>query len=301
MKYVYLGAIIAILGTNGATEALASGVGLRQYQPAKAVSPVCYDCPTGECQSGAPCSGCKLRGFACVDGATPPPCTADGACTPNRATFGFNKTRWRRWPGDTDSAMPTPSDEATGDSLLTPFDTPEPEEEDQQAPPPIEDDPGFEEADELPPLEIDLPPLPEQRLDMPAARPLDDEPPALPFGAAPARSSMPSMASDSTLPALPTFDEPSRKSPVLRTTPVSLPNRHRKMNTPPALPEGFTQQDLPRMPLSQMAETPRLPEKLRRLPEMGRLPQMALKPSPRVDTSVRPATAIEPLLLQADR
>lgn len=306
MKYVHLFAIIAVLNACGAAEVSASGVGLRQYQPAKTVvTPVCYNCPTGECRSGTPCSGCRLKGFPGRDGATPPPCTADGSCTPNRATFGVHPTRWRRWPGDTDSTGPTLSEATEGDSLLTPFETPEPEEEDQHAPPPIEDDPGFEEADELPPLEIDLPPLPERQLDVPA-RPSGDEPPALPFGAAPSKSSMPSMVSEPASQDLPVFDEPTRepvrRSRGFRALPVSSPSKRHGVNAPPALPEGFTQQT-----------APRLPEALRRLPEMGRRPkmnrpsQMALSPSPRVapsqrvDRAVRPVTAIEPLLLRADR
>ncbi len=288
MKIVHLFAIIAISSSICVSESLASGVGLRQYQPAKMVTPVSYACPTGQCQSGARCSGCKLKGFACVDGATPSPCTADGGCTPNRATFGFNKTRWRRWPGDADTTGPTPADATAGDSLLTPFDTPSPEDEDQQAPPPIEDDPGVEEGDESPLLEIDLPPLPEHRFDVPAA-PAEDEPPALPFGSAPTRSSMPNMAEDRSLPELPAFEEQPKRSRGFRALPASLPSKspskRRDTNAPPALPEGFTQLDAGRT-----------------LASLRRLPKMTLRmPSPRVDTAVRPVAAIEPILLWPTR
>ena len=268
MKHTHLLAILGIL--IAAPGAFASGVGLTQPRPATVV-PVGYACPSGQCAAGAPC-GCGSLGGACLDGQTPPACSADGVCIPKRSTFGFYNTRWRRWPGDSDQTEPTPTEAIQGDELLRPFDTPAPEKEDQQAPPPIEDDPGntSAEEDDLPPLEIDLPPLPERRLfDAPAA-PEDEGPPPLPFGMKsidrPSMTWQPQDRGDEVrearrLPDLPTstprFIEPRRGS------------ADRNGVAPPPLPGGFT------------------------LHRRDALPSLNREPV-RVDAAVRPVSAVGP-------
>jgi hypothetical protein len=66
---------------------------------------------------------------------TPCPCSADGVCRPNRATWGYSRTRWRAWPGEEQlGQQPTPVDGTTAgegdDQPLPPFETPLPEQED---------------------------------------------------------------------------------------------------------------------------------------------------------------------------
>lgn len=187
-----LGAIVAA-ATMG-LDAQASGVGAAFYRPAPvAAKPMaqpaayCADCTS---QVGcSDCASCKRLGFACVDHATPAPCSAEGGCRPKRSTFGHYQVRWRRWPGDVDETGPAVGDDSEQeDTLMGPIDPPPATEEDQQAPPPIEDEVVSEQSsDGESQLEISLPPLPEVRpepaLPPRQAEPADpDGPPALPFG-----------------------------------------------------------------------------------------------------------------------
>ena len=71
-----------------------------------------------------------------IDRPTPPPCAADGICYPNTGEWGFYPGRWRRWPGH--ELMPTPVEPTPAERLgpdLSPYETPTPEKEDEQAPP----------------------------------------------------------------------------------------------------------------------------------------------------------------------
>ncbi len=69
---------------------------------------------------------------------TPRPCEAEGVCRPSRATWGWNQTRWRPWPGDQAGLQPsvtaTPAAEQEAESFQ-PFERPSPEEEDQRVKP----------------------------------------------------------------------------------------------------------------------------------------------------------------------
>lgn len=63
---------------------------------------------------------------------TPLPCAAEGVCLPNRATWGWNQTRWRPWPGDKAGLQPTQSitsAEEAQDKVFPPFEHPPAEEE----------------------------------------------------------------------------------------------------------------------------------------------------------------------------
>lgn len=234
-----------------ALEAAASGVGASIYVERPEAAP----CPNGGCAPVGSCATCQRLGFACVDHATPAPCTAEGGCYPARPTFGWNKTNWRRWPG-TDLGGPAPEPAGIRDELVPPFEEPAPEDEDVQAPAAIEDE-GDTSSDEgevsdrspvgtRPPAgarpaagsrpggEINLPSLPEPQLPRPGLRPNsrpgaqpagEDGPPALPFGfRAP------------TGPGGPGAWAPPQ--PPLGGIPASLPRPSNE--TPPPLPQGFT-------------------------------------------------------------
>ena len=192
--------MITLLGM-ATPEVNASSVGggiyvpVQQYQPASA-------CPTGQCRHGNTCGHCSLQGFACVDGATPPPCAASGTCRPKADTYGYYEQKWRTWPGEVGDSDPQPT--LADEEVIDP---PAPEKEDLQAPPAIEE--SVEAAIEasrpdVEPLDIQLPPLqrPEQDQGQPAPaerpapgnrpigrpgpidppRPGREAPPVLPFG-----------------------------------------------------------------------------------------------------------------------
>lgn len=207
------------------TPAHASSAGGALYRP-QPLSTTQHGCSTHGCGPGSLCQACDA--LRCVDPATPSPCSADGVCKPKTETFGFYQTRWRRWPTDIDAGKPTeaPSDE---DSLLGPIDPPLPTEEDQQAPPPIEDPVAEEEE---PSLEIELPatPLPtELPGQLPAAQPpAEDGPPLLPFGSVEPR--LPESA--------PRRQLPTAKVAGFAAKPSSRV-RHAGFDGPPALPESF--------------------------------------------------------------
>lgn len=182
--------VIAVLMT---AEVVASSVGGGIYVPVKAVRGS-SDCPTGNCRSGSTCGHCAKLGFACVDRATEAPCTAEGGCYPYRPTFGHYNQKWRTWPGEVDPTAQNQSPQDEG-SLLKPYDAPPAAEEDQQAPPPIEDsidESGDEIPSVIPSVEIELPPLPRTVPERPAPeqRPAPNfgqprpaaGPPAPPFG-----------------------------------------------------------------------------------------------------------------------
>ncbi len=236
----------ALVLSLAASEAFASGVGASIYVPGKARPAVQQtSCQTGACGPVAGCNGCQRLGFACVDHATVPPCTAEGGCYPNRPTFGYTKPRWRQWPG---AKYNTGAPEAAGPSEQLPaVDEPAPEEEDKQAPPPIEDvespsagdegadTPGFEE-EAAPGIEVTLPPLPEGPFSTPrpATQPFQNQapiqnnaPPALPFG----------FDSRGNAPAGENWTPPP--APFTKI-PANLPKPRVGDDAPPPLPSGFT-------------------------------------------------------------
>lgn len=264
-------ALAAMAGLT-ACEALASGVGASMYVPAPArAKPQVQQasCHTGTCGPVAHCNECQRLGFACVDHATPPPCTAEGACYPNRATFGYTPNRWRRWPG---AKYGGPSPTAAGPTGDVPdFEPPAPEEEDKQAPPSIEDaeSPSAEaegeggQFDAEPPgVEINLPPLPEGPLPTnPGAPRPQGGPPSLPFGFTPPREA----------PA-PAQDWRPAPTPV-SAVPTKLPKPAAGEDAPPPLPFGFTNASPERL--------------LRRLPNT--------RPAGRYDGAIRQASAQAPV------
>ena len=255
----------ALLAGPIAGDALASGVGASIYVPAPKRPAV----QQASCQTGA-CDGPQRLGFAGVDGATVPPCTAEGGCYPKRNTFGFYATRWRTWPGAKyGGPAPTAADPSEDVPVIDP---PTAEEEDQQAPPPIEDaespsaegEGGGQFDAEPPGAEINLPPLPEGPLPTTPkpARP-QGGPPALPFGFAPPTNS----------PGPGPQDWRPTPNPV-SAVPSRLPEpANAGADAPPPLPFGFTN-----------AAPERL---LRRLP--------ASRPTGRYDGAVRPVSAQSPI------
>jgi hypothetical protein len=73
-----------------------------------------------------------------LDRPTPPPCCVDGICTVHAAEFGYHPTRWRVWPGLSQAPLPTVQQPTIRNIPGIPaIETPKPEEEDRQAPPPI--------------------------------------------------------------------------------------------------------------------------------------------------------------------
>ncbi len=258
--------VIAVLST---AEVIASSVGGGIYVPIKAVR-TSDQCPTGNCRNGSTCGHCARLGFACVDGATEAPCTAEGGCYPKRPTFGHYEQKWRTWPGEVDPSGPTPTVSDEEESLLKAYDAPTAEEEDEQAPPPIEDsidESGAEIPSAIPSVEIELPPLPRSAPERPVPQqpapnfrqpntqpaggspnvrqPLQ-RPPAPPFGligpAAPSKSPASMLPSEfstvensaeSTNYASPAGYIPSAKESTMV--------KQRKTNSPPALPAGFAQ------------------------------------------------------------
>jgi hypothetical protein len=88
---------------------------------------------------GSVCCAWAVTPFP-IDHPTPPPCAADGTCYPNEGTWGWYQCRWRKWPGEElvptpAGVQPTPAEVQKGTDL-TPYETPTPEREDTQAPPP---------------------------------------------------------------------------------------------------------------------------------------------------------------------
>ncbi len=72
----------------------------------------------------------------CVENPTPPPCCADGHCYANPASFGYYKTRWRRWPMENLEPVPAGQVAPPQQPEVPSFETPPAEEEDRRAPPP---------------------------------------------------------------------------------------------------------------------------------------------------------------------
>ena len=76
---------------------------------------------------------------------TPPACAADGACYPRRATWGYYKQNWRRWPEEylppgapLNRLGPVPRVPDGLPPEIRSMEPPTPEREDQQAPEQIE-------------------------------------------------------------------------------------------------------------------------------------------------------------------
>lgn len=236
MKRTLATAAQLMLVTALAGQSLASGIGASIYVQ-RPVGPPVAGCPTGGCPPVASCNSCQRLGFACVDHATPAPCTAEGGCYPARATFGWNRTNWRRWPG-TEEGGPAPLPADASDALVPPFEEPAPEDEDQQAPPSLESEleAAADEGEPAPSgtaaprpaVEVELPPLPEPALPRPgrpAAPAGQDAPPALPFG-----FRGPAVA--------PRQDAWAPPAPPSVGMPASLPKPG--ADAPPPLPQGFT-------------------------------------------------------------
>lgn len=169
---------------------------------------------------------------ACTDCPTPPPCAADGACRPKRATWGYYQGAWSRWPSDYDQAeaderaiesvpgILVPEKEVEAEAAPAPPQSePEPPRPPQDAPP--EDNGGPLDLPSLPPLP-GLDGVPEPR-DPGAPAPGDDDPPP-------------------GLPPLPGFEGPPGIGPP--PTGGRAPGQTRRRgaplhDAPPALPASF--------------------------------------------------------------
>ncbi|QDU91667.1 hypothetical protein Pla175_50970 [Pirellulimonas nuda] len=180
------------------------------------------------------------------DRLTPPPCSAEGGCVPNRTDYGYYPGRWRRWPGDYDEAFPTPAGTAEESALPT-VEPIAPEVEDRQAPPPSEskeepetsDDAGSGGEMELPPLP-GLPGLPGMPGPGPGAGSGDapappsggsNPPPRLPFGPPAGFGNPPGASGGGT---------PAGGAPPAGGGGVGFPrqgSRDRSDDLPPALPQ----------------------------------------------------------------
>jgi hypothetical protein len=69
---------------------------------------------------------------------TPPPCSAEGACTPNRPSWGYSQTQWRLWPGTTIDSEGSQKQPSIGGVDIPPIQPPLPANEDLLAPPTVE-------------------------------------------------------------------------------------------------------------------------------------------------------------------
>lgn len=158
----------------------------------------------------------------CIDCPTPPPCSAEGGCYPNRRTFGYYKTSWNRWPGDYDEPASSPAER----TILDPTIIPKATEEDRAAPPPSEpkDDGPAASGPGEGARELDLPTLPP----IPGAQP------------APGNQQPPAADGPPGLPPLPGFGPPPGigAPPSTGVQPQGRPKRDAH-DMPPALPAGF--------------------------------------------------------------
>lgn len=96
---------------------------------------------------------------------TPLPCAAEGVCLPNRATWGWNQTRWRPWPGDKAGLQPTQSAisaEDTQGEVFPPFERPPAEAEGLRGSPSKKKE--STESESTAPAEEALPELPDSEL-----------------------------------------------------------------------------------------------------------------------------------------
>lgn len=143
---------------------------------------------------------------------TPPspcPCTVDGGCYPKPITWGHYGTRWRTWPGVDFSAADA---KQPGTSVLGPWQAPEPEKEEQHAPPSLESEkPKEAETEERPP--IDTPPLNLPTLPFPTTPPTTTPPTAPPQNG----------TTPSQPPSLPPFLQPTPTPPAAPGTFRPLP------------------------------------------------------------------------------
>lgn len=163
---------------------------------------------------------------------TPGPCGADGVCRPNQLTFGYNKTRWRPWPGsEQPSLQPTQADDIQLDSetRLDSMERPAPEKEDMRGPAKTR---SADEADQLDTGDT-MRPLPEVN-EQPPANPLPDlgplpgEPPLPDLGPLDERGPPPDA---NPLPENDFFDQPNLEG---RFRAPARPN-----DAPPALPQSL--------------------------------------------------------------
>lgn len=237
---------------------------------------------------------------------SPPRCSADGTCHPKHNTWGHYGQRWRPWPGvEFTSAEP---DGTPGTSVLggRGYETPDPEEEERQAPPPLESSqPADEEEGTVPPADtppLNLPPLPFQTPPAPPQENGQTPPPTLPFG----QPTPPQTPVPSTIPTfrpLPgTEPVPAPGSPPRPTeVPLSPPGARRlpqvrpgqpatagAEDAPPALPLQLTQRSAAPFPAIQPATAPRRLPDLPQTMDRGVLPA-GTATTPGVQPRVLPA------------
>lgn len=139
---------------------------------------------------------------------TPPPCSPDGVCIPNPGRFGWYQTRWRTFPGDVPTGLPTeaarPTPEPGAEPGLGGPQLPTVEQEGSILPP---REPETESEAAEPGAEGALQPMPE------GAAPLPEE--GGPLGPAPAVEP----PADSPLPGL---DSPPSEQPLPLEQPAPL-------------------------------------------------------------------------------
>jgi hypothetical protein len=160
-----------------------------------------------------------------IDRPSPPACCADGLCYPNRGTWGWYETRWRRWP--TTQLEPTPADTrppGAPSPEVPPFERVPAEDEEQAAPPPTR---AAEEARE------------EEEEDSRQQAP----PATLPFGTPPDTGTQPAPPSplDDNRPAPPGMRFPweTEESTTPPTTPLNDGTPTGDLDPPPAPPFGL--------------------------------------------------------------
>lgn len=229
---------------------------------------------------------------------SPPRCTADGACYPKHNTWGYYGQRWRTWPG-VELAVPAAAAPETSVLGEQGYETPKPEEEERQAPPPLEttkpaEEEGAEGAQppaDTPPLNLPPLPFPTPQPGAPQPGTQDNDqtpPPPLPFQPMPPTTPVPAPTLrplPGTQP-LPAPGIPGRPTEVPLSPPpgAALPQRNRagaatanEQDAPPAMPLHLTQRTST-MPSSsvQMGTKPR------------RLPNVA---TTRFDSGLMPAGA----------
>ena len=225
---------------------------------------------------------------------TPCPCMADGACIPDRATWGYHKTQWRLWPGTTLDQGASTEATAVGSGQVRDTAKPDPRSEDRLAPPKVEAlDP---QPAEKPPADDSNFELPE--IDAPAAEengdaqrgPLDIPPPdfirrpdALPFD----KPTDDGTGQPSDQPSLP-FGQPPAAPQETPQPPADLfPSNMKRRpaapavadDVPPALPFGIERNTRPARPRATNADfvlqaSASRPSDIRR-PTVSRIPTTA--------------------------
>jgi hypothetical protein len=201
-------------------------------------------------------TGANAEAATPLDRPSPPPCCADGICYAHAGSHGYFQTRWRTWPGLSFAPMPTKQPAPTNPIPGFPaYETPAPEKEDLQAPPPTKS------LSEKPAVETPLGTPPTNPLDtMTPREPAGTTPPTSRPGASQPFPGFPQPVLPQPMFPQPTGTQPTGTQPSVprpATTPLGVFNPNGDFDPPPAPPSYAAQSSGPRLALQQnsVAET----------------------------------------------